>query len=268
MQPVWKDEGANLAQVDRLLGQLAAQAVELAVFPECALSGYELTPEEAAGLAQPLPGPQSAALVRLAEKHRLTFQIGLLEKASDGELYNSCALVAPTGVLGTYRKTHLPYLGVDRYLQPGQRLGPVLETGLGQLGSLICYDLRFPEPARVLALLGAQIILVSTAWPVSASLYPDFLAQTRAAENGLFLAAANRTGREDRAAYLGRSLICDPAGMILAEASGDREELLICDLDLQASTLKRRIFVPGEYELDLFGDRRPELYDRLSAPER
>jgi predicted amidohydrolase len=264
MEPAWKDEVANLAQVDRWLGELADQDVGLAVFPECALSGYELSAAEAAHFAHPIPGPQSEALVDLARRHRRTFQIGLLELAPSGEIYNSCILVSPHGLLGSYRKTHLPFLGVDRYLQPGGRIGPVLDTGLARIGPLICYDLRFPEPARVLALLGAQVVLLSTAWPDSATLYPEFLAPTRAAENGVFLAAANRIGREGGTKYLGRSLIIDPAGTILAEGSEDQAELLIADVDLSASDEKRRIFVPGEYELDLLGDRRPELYHTLT----
>ena len=263
MEPAWKDEDANLAQVDRWLGELSAQDVELAVFPECALSGYELAPDEAARFAHPVPGPQTDALVELAVKHGLHFQVGLLEKSAGGAPFNSSVLITPRGLLGSYRKTHLPYLGVDRYLRPGEQIGPVLETNLGRLGSLVCYDLRFPEPARVLALQGAQIILVSTAWPASAHLYPEFLARARAAENGVFLAAANRIGQEGSAAYLGRSLIISPSGSVLAEGSEDREELLVCDIDPGESDEKHRIFIPGEYELDLFGDRRPELYSTL-----
>jgi len=262
MEPVWLDEAANLAQVDRYLGELSAQSIQLAVFPECALSGYELSLADAAHHADPIPGPQSEALIDLARKHALHFQIGVLEKG-EGGIFNSSVLVSPRGLLGSYRKTHLPYLGVDRYLQPGGRLGPVIETDFGRVASLICYDLRFPEPARVLALLGAQIILISTAWPKSATLYPEFLARTRAAENGIYLAAANRIGREGDTTYLGRSLIISPSGSILSEGSADRAELLICELEPSESDGKRRIFVPGAYELDLFGDRRPELYGPL-----
>lgn len=264
MEPVWKDEQANWEQIDRRLDQLAGQGIQLAVFPECALSGYDLSPTEVPRFACPIPGPQSERLVQLARKHGFHLQIGVLEKGSGDTYSNSCLLASPQGLIGSYRKTHLPHLGVDRYLAPGDRLGPVYETGLGRIGSLICYDLRFPEPARVLSLLGAQLVLVSTAWPESATLYPDFLARARAAENGVFLAAANRIGREGSTTYLGRSLVVDPSGSVLAEASGAQSETLICDLALSASDEKRRIFVPGEYELDLFADRRPDLYRVLT----
>jgi predicted amidohydrolase len=267
MEPVWKDEQANWEQIDRRLDQLAGQGVQLAVFPECSLSGYDLSPTELPRFASPIPGPQSEKLVQLAQKHGLLFQVGVLEKGGGDTYFNSCLLASPQGLIGSYRKTHLPHLGVDRYLAPGDRLGPVHKTGLGRIGSLICYDLRLPEPARVLSLLGAQILLISTAWPESATLYPDFVARTRAAENGVFLAAANRIGREGSTTYLGRSLVVDPSGSILSEASGAQSETLICDLDLRASDEKRRIFVPGEYELDLVADRRPDLYHVLTKTD-
>jgi predicted amidohydrolase len=268
MEPVWKDEQANWEQIGRSLDRLAGQGVQLAVFPECSLSGYDLSPAELPRFAHPIPGPQSERLVQLARKHGLHLQIGVLEKGGGDRYFNSCLFASPQGLIGSYRKTHLPHLGVDRYLEPGDRLGPVYETEIGRIGSLICYDLRFPEPARVLSLLGAQIILISTAWPKSATLYPEFLAQTRAAENGIFLAAANRIGREGSTAYLGRSLVIDPNGSILAEASTAQPAALVCDIDPGAGGGKHRVFIPGEYELDLFGDRRPDLYHVLTKADR
>jgi predicted amidohydrolase len=128
---------------------------------------------------------------------------------------------------------------------------------------LICYDLRFPEPARVLALGGAQVILLSTAWPQAASLYPDFVVSTRAAENHLYLVAANRVGEERGTTYLGRSIIADPDGRVLAEADRTEETLIYAEIDPSDSDAKQRVFRPGEYELDLFNDRRPELYSSL-----
>jgi predicted amidohydrolase len=129
---------------------------------------------------------------------------------------------------------------------------------------LICYDLRFPEPVRVHALQGAQVVALSTAWPAAATLYPEFMARSRAAENRIFLIAANRVGEERGTRYLGRSVIVAPDGALLAEASPQAEDLLLADIDPADSDVKRLIFDPGEYELDLFGDRRPELYRPLS----
>jgi predicted amidohydrolase len=129
---------------------------------------------------------------------------------------------------------------------------------------LVCYDLRFPEPIRILALAGAQLVALPTNWPDSAVIYPQHLARTRAAENGIFLAAANRIGEERGTRFLGHSLIVDPDGRVLAEADGTEERLLLAEIDLERAAEKRRVFRPGEYELDLFGDRRPELYGRLA----
>ncbi len=117
----------------------------------------------------------------------------------------------------------------------------------------------------MLALAGAQVLLLPTAWPASARLYPEFLARTRAAENGLYLIAANRVGEERGTQYLGRSLIAGPEGEILAEATADQEQMLIADVDPARSDQKKRLFIPGEYELDLIGDRRPDLYAPLTS---
>jgi predicted amidohydrolase len=129
---------------------------------------------------------------------------------------------------------------------------------------LICYDLRFPEPARVLALGGAQMILLSTAWPQAASLYPDFIVSTRGAENHIYVVAANRVGVERGTTYLGRSIIVDPDGRVLAEAGSSEETILFATIEPGRSDAKHRIFRQGEYELDLFNDRRPELYSPLT----
>jgi predicted amidohydrolase len=117
----------------------------------------------------------------------------------------------------------------------------------------------------VLALLGAQLITLSTAWPMAGTLYPDYLARARAAENRTFLIAANRCGEERGTRYLGRSVIVAPDGTLLAEAAADREQTLYADIDPTLSDTKRLVFAAGEYELDLWGDRRPDLYGPIAS---
>src|SRR4030042_1429427 len=173
-------------------------------------------------------------------------------------------MVSPQGVLGRYHKTHLICLGVDRFLTEGESLPGPVETPLGRMGMLICYDLRFPEPARVLGLAGAQAILLPTAWPQAATLYPDHVARTRAAENGVFLVAADHVGEECGGRYLGRSLIIGPDGEVLAQAGQAEETLLVADVDLSRADRKHRTFIPGEYEIDLHADRRPDLYGSIA----
>jgi predicted amidohydrolase len=270
MEPQLLQPDANIEKIHTFLEEAALHGADVVVFPECATTGYGLTPEEAESVAQPVPGTWTA---RLSEACRQTgvqvVALGTLEVDSQGHLFNTSVLLGPEGVIARYRKTHLPYLGVDRYLAAGDEILGPYTTPVGKLASLICYDIRFPEPARVLALAGTQVILISTAWPQAATLYPEFLIQTRAAENHLYVVAANRIGDERGARYLGHSLIVAPDGVKLAEASGDREEILYADLDPTLSDHKRLIFAPGEYELDPIGDRRPELYRSLvESPAR
>jgi len=265
IQPSVLDLSSNLQRVLDRVREAAAREARLVVLPEAALSGYVITPEEADQLAQPVPGPATEAITRVCAENATLVVLGLLERDTEGTLFNTSVLLGPQGVLLRYRKTHLPLLGIDRYLAAGDSLLPPVATPAGRIGLLICYDIRFPEPCRVLALLGAQVIALSTAWPTAGSLYPDHLARSRAAENRVYLIAANRCGEERDARYLGRSLIVAPDGTILAEAAPDREQILYAEIDPAVSDTKRLVFTPGEYELDLWSDRRPDLYAPIAS---
>jgi len=265
MEPILLDPEANLEKIINLIHEASKRGAQIAIFPECAVTGYALSAEEAVAVAEPIPGPQTQRMSDACREAGLTaVVVGTIEKDEHDRLFNTAALVGPDGLIARYRKTHLPYLGVDRYLAAGDALPGPFETSVGRIGMLICYDLRFPEPIRVLALAGAQVILLPTAWPSTATLYPEFMAQSRAAENGLYLIAANRVGEERGTHYLGRSVIVGPDGEMLVEARAEGEEILCVDIDPTRSDHKQRIFVPGEYELYLFEDRRPDLYQTLS----
>lgn len=257
----------NLAKVISNLERAAQAGVDLAVFPETIITGYNMSLDEAAAVADPIPGTVTAALVETCSREGLFALVGLIEAGADSNYYNSAVLVGPEGVVGTYRKTHLPLLGVDRYLSPGDSLTSPWETPMGRLGALICYDLRFPEPIRCLSLNGAQIVALPTAWPRAARLYPDYMARSRASENRVYLVAANNVGEERGTRYLGRSIIVSPSGEVLAEADGENEAVLVADVDPAESDEKHLVFQAGEYELDLFGDRRPELYEAITGSE-
>jgi predicted amidohydrolase len=176
-------------------------------------------------------------------------------------LRNVAVLIGPHGLIATYRKTHLPYLGVDRFVVPGDELA-VHETPIGRIGLEICYDLRFPEVTRSLALKGADIVAHPTNFPMNATTQTELFTAVRAAENRIYLLTANRVGKERSSEFCGRSQIVDPLGKRLAEAGTIEEKLLLAEVDLRKARDKDYI-IPGEYELRLFEDRRPGLYAAL-----
>jgi predicted amidohydrolase len=264
MEPLLLEPKKNVEKVIQLILKASNLGANVVVFPECALTGYGLSLDEARAFSEAVPGSSTDRISEACRETDCIVVIGMLEKDGDGSIYNTAALLGTDGLLGKYRKTHLPYLGVDRFLSPGTSINGPFDTPVGKMGLLICYDLRFPEPMRVLALKGAHAVLLPTAWPHTATLYPEYMAQSRSSENSIYLVAANRIGMERGTRYLGRSVIAGTNGEKLAEGTEDQEEILLAELELDLSENKKRIFTPGEYELDLFKDRRPELYGDLS----
>jgi predicted amidohydrolase len=241
--------------------EAAAAGAELVVLPECAIPGYMFDSlEEALPLAEEIPGPSTVALERECRRLAAHVVCGLLERDGDS-VRNTAVLVGPDGLVGAYRKTHLPFLGVDRFASPGDELS-VWETPLGRIGVEICYDLRFPEVTRTLALKGADLVAHPTNFPVAARIQTELITVARAAENRIYLLTANRVGRERTGEFCGWSQIVDPYGRRLAEAGETEEALLLADVDV-ATARDKDYVVPGEYELYLFGHRRPELYGTL-----
>ena len=268
------ENAANMARILGLLEEAVANGAQLIVFPEAAVTGYCFN-----SLEEALPYADSAwnhdiwPFAKRCEELDVVGVLGFISGCSDwpseetGQLeITNAALLAHAGRPGSaiYEKTHLPVLGVDRFVSPADFL-PVCDTGtpVGNLGCLICYDIRFPEAARVLALKGADIIALPTNWPQGAESSPDFLTRARAWENRVFIVAANRVGVERGRRFIGRSQIVDPNGRILAEAGPDEETILYADLDLTQAREKRIVIEPGEWELDVIGGRRPDLYGPL-----
>jgi predicted amidohydrolase len=161
---------------------------------------------------------------------------------------------------------HLPYLGIDRFATPGPDAPTVIELAGMRVGVLICYDLRFPEAARVCGLEGADLIALPTNWPVGVDFHPDLFAPARAAENHCYLLAADRVGTERGVTFIGRSVLIDYDGKQLAVASDTKEELLVGEVDPEAARQTHVRKRPGEHEWDTMADRRPGLYRRLLQP--
>lgn len=131
----------------------------------------------------------------------------------------------------------------------------------------ICYDSAFPEASRVLALDGADLIVLPTNWPPGASCLADYAVPSRAMENRVYYIAVNRVGQERGFHFIGRSKICNVDGGVLAEAPHEQEAILYAELDLERARNKHIVRVPGKHEIDRFADRRPDLYGRIVASD-
>jgi predicted amidohydrolase len=261
MQPRLGENERNLEAGLARFDEAVVAGAELLVLPECAIPGYMFDSlEEAMPFAEEIPGPTTEALEAACRHLGAHVVCGLLEREGD-LLYNAAVLVGPDGLIGSYRKTHLPFLGVDRFTTPGDELS-VFDTPLGRIGLEICYDLRFPEVTRTLALRGADLVAHPTNFPMAAKVQTELVTVARAAENRIYLLTANRVGKERRGEFCGWSQIVDPFGKRLAEADETEEKLLVAEIDVEKARDKDYV-ISGEYELYLFGDRRPELYGAL-----
>ena len=264
IEPRLGDIQYNRSLIMDRLSEAVAEKAQLIIFPECASSGYNFDSlESAQRAAEPIPGPTSDALISACARYAVHVVVGMLERATEGT-YNSALLVGPSGLVAVYRKTHLPFLGVDRFVNSGASLD-VHDTPIGRIGLLICYDMRFPESARVLCLRGADIIALPTNWHATSADFPDFVTKCRARENRVFVVASDRVGSEHGTAYLGRSQIVDIMGRALAEADDHSEMILYANVDPKRARHKRVIIEPGVFEMDAFGDRRPDLYESLTG---
>jgi predicted amidohydrolase len=259
------DVPGNLASILARLENAAAQGARLVVFPECALTGYGFASKDAAWPhAQPIPGPAIATLAQACQRLNCWAAVGLLEREGD-RLFNACALIGPQGQVHGYRKVHVPCMGVDRFATPGDRPFAVHDLGGLRVGLLICYDCSFPEASRVLALLGADLIVLPTNWPEGAVRTMKYVPHTRSLENNLYFAAVNRVGEEAGFRFIGHSKILDCNGDPLVASTGDVEEILVAEILPARARNKRIINSPGKYEVNRVGDRRPEFYGPLAG---
>jgi predicted amidohydrolase len=261
----------NLERALALLEQAAAAGAQLVVFPECNLTGYgHETAAACAASALTLDAPALASVSERCTELGVNAVVGFVER--DGsDMYNSAALIDDRGELrSVIRKLHLPCLGVDRFVSQGDREPEVVETSAGRVSMLICADMIFPEAARVAVLKGADIVAISACVPKGIGVYADHLIRVRAYENCAYVVYANATGPDGRWSYDGRSQIAGPAGRVLGEARPEGDELVAAELDLADAREKVRVRqpsggIPDPYEVDFFGQRRPELYGVLTA---
>jgi 5-aminopentanamidase len=257
---------ANLKAILAQFREASAAGARLVVFPECALTGYGFeTKDEAMQYAEPVPGLSSRELATACAETGSYAIYGLLERDGD-RLFNVVVLVGPDGLVGSYRKVHLPFLGVDRFVDPGDRPFEVFEADGLRIGMHICYDGSFPETGRVLTLLGADVLVLPTNWPIQSLTTAEHLPATRAIENVVYVMAVDRVGEERGCEFAGRSSIAGPGGEILAKAGPDSEEIIYSEIDPALARRKRLVRVPGKYEIDRIADRRPGFYGIIVEP--
>ena len=258
------DISANIQRVLNWLDTAPVQNSDLVVFPECMLSGYAYdSRDEALNHAMDLNDVRFEPLIKAAATHDLRLTLGFLERSGD-LLFNAYALFGPEGMIGHYRKIHLPHLGIDRFVDRGDIPYQIHRAGNANIGMAICYDCSFPEPMRLLALEGADIITLGTNWPNGASRTAEVVPPARSMENHLFFAAANRVGEENGFGFCGCSSICGPDGIVLASTDRSDEQILTAEIDLNLARNKRIERVPGKHVIHRFNDRRTEFYADLS----
>jgi predicted amidohydrolase len=219
-----------LAALDTAAAQASAQGAALLVCPEMSLTGYQIGATQIAALAEPADGLLSQAVAALAQRHRVAIVYGYPERHTEGRPYNAVQFIDAAGQrLAHYRKTHL-FGDVDRaQFSPGPQAPAVFAWRGWRLGLLVCYDIEFPEPARMLALQGADAVLVPTANMIEFDEVQRVLLPARALENRLYVAYANACGPESCTTYGGLSTVCGPMGAALAQA-GRSEALLLATL--------------------------------------
>jgi predicted amidohydrolase len=260
---IFKDVNANLSSLEATVRAEAALGAELTVFPECFSTGYCFDSlAEAMAFGESVPGPSTERVGKLCAELKTHVVFGMLEKSGD-QLFNVAVLMGPDGLIGSYRKVHLPYLGVDRFTTPGDRPFEVLEAGGVKIGMLICYDGGFPEAARVLSIQGADLIVLPTNWPPGGSYMAEFSINCRAMENGIYFAAVNRIGTENGFAFIGKSRICSPVGATIVSIDDASPGILRTEIDPTISRTKRIVRVPGKHVIDRMADRRPEMYGAI-----
>lgn len=260
----------GLGQVDRNLDRMQEKLREahrngasLSIFPECAVSGYCFgSLDEALPFAQPVPGPATQTMVDICRELQTYAIFGMLEW-DGGRMFNAAVLTGPEGVVGSYRKVHLPFLGIDMFTTPGDRPFAVHDAGGVRVGMLICYDAAFPEATRCLAIAGADLVALPTNWPPGAECTAASVINARALENGIYFAAVNRVGTERGFEFIGRSKVSDTIGRTLVEITTTQEAILYTEIDTEIARNKHVIRVPGKHEIDRLADRRPEMYGAI-----
>ncbi len=273
-----EDGEGNLKQAISSVENACSLGADVVCFPELFLTGYFCQTEDTScfDLAEPIPGPTTDRFCREAKKRKVFILCPLFERRAPGVYHNSVVLVGPEGEIhGVYRKMHIPDdpgWFEKFYFTPGDTGFLCFAAGRVNISALICWDQWFPEAARIVSLKGAEIIFYPTAigWRAdedeqSKSVQLEAwktVQRAHAISNGIYVATANRVGfehmRENGGGinFWGNSFVCNPEGVVISEASGDKEEIILADIDIGKIEQTRRNW-------PFLRDRRIDTYSEI-----
>jgi agmatine deiminase len=269
---VSEDLAANMAKTERKIEEAAARGAQIICLQELYRSRYFPQREgvDVSALTESIPGPSTDAFSALAKRLGVVIVAPIYEKNPDGKNYNTAVVIDADGqIAGIYRKAHIPYdpyFYEKDYFAADQEPYRAIDTKYARIGVLICYDQWFPEPARINALDGAQIIFYPTAIGYikgHTSADGDWhdawrtVQRAHAIANGVHVAAVNRVGEEDWLEFWGGSFVCDSFGKVLAEAGTAEEEVVVAELDLSHN-------IRIQEGWGFLRNRRPDTYSPLT----
>jgi predicted amidohydrolase len=280
VEPATLDKRENLRKFDSYLERASQAGADLVVFPELSLTGYACG-DGFFDVAEPIPGPSTFHLCEAARALGLHVIWGMPERGLPGIIYNAAVLVGPDGHIGTWRKHTLPGHATDlagpgafpdrRFFRSGSR-SPIFETAIGRIGLMVCYDVFFPEIARLLTLKGADLLVGISGSPSFERPIFEPLVLARAMENTVPFAYCNLAGAEGNIAYWGGSRIIGPGDCatkvpgtpIIAQAAYDVEDLVLGEVDYDATHRFRPYFpVLRDLRADMYSQLHGALSDNL-----
>lgn len=271
------DTNDNLKKTLSWVNKAANEGANIICLPELYRSQYFCQKEDSSlfDLAETIPGDSTTAFQKLAKELSVSIVVPLFEKRAPGVYHNSAVIIDAGGeILGVYRKMHIPddpAYYEKYYFTPGDLGFKSFKTKFGNIGTLICWDQWYPEGARLTALKGAEVLFYPTAigWhPAEKDRYGTAqkdswvtIQRSHAIANGVYVASVNRMGLEktvpgsDGIQFWGSSFICDPQGVILAQASEDKEEILIAEINVKnIETIRRNWPFLRDRRIDAYGD--------------
>jgi len=264
-----RDREANVATAERMVREAASRGARIVCLPELFNTMYfcvELK-QEYFDWAEPVPGPTTTRMGALAKELGIVLIAPVFERAADRRYFNTASVLGPDGaIIGKYRKSSIPFMDATQspeprgnekyYFTPGDLGFPTFDTPFARIGILICYDRHFPEAARVLGLGGAEIVFVPTATTRMTRYLWDVELRAHAIANAYYVCGVNKVGVDVGGStrdHHGNSMIVNPKGEVMAEASATADDIVMADVDLSVLPALRSLW--GYYR-----DRRPDQY--------